>query len=279
VPPTEILPVTMRVSIVPTPETFKSVVDVAPRVENPETTNVEAVALPKVDTPALDNPVVLVCPNVVIPVTRNLAKSAPSDALTPPEALTTAADSVPVKVGDAENTTDPEPVSSVKAADKFDEEGVAKKVAMLAARPDTPVEIGNPVQLVSVPDDGVPRAGVTRVGEVANTADPEPVSSVKAAAKFDEEGVARNVATLAARPVILPTANPPLNVVAVTIPLTFSPPPGMDTPPENVENPETSNVEAVALPNVLTPALDNPVVLVCPRVVIPVTRNRAKSAP
>jgi len=38
------------------------------------------------------------------------------------------------------------------------------------------------VQLVSVPEEGVPRAGVTRVGEVANTADPEPVSSVKAAA-------------------------------------------------------------------------------------------------
>ena len=39
-----------------------------------------------------------------------------------------------------------------------------------------------PVKLVTTPDDGVPKAGVTSVGEVANTAEPEPVSSVKAPA-------------------------------------------------------------------------------------------------
>jgi len=49
------------------PDTFKSVTDVAPRVENPETFN----------------PDPLICPSVAIPVTLNLAKSAPSDAFTP----------------------------------------------------------------------------------------------------------------------------------------------------------------------------------------------------
>ncbi len=38
-------------------------------------------------------------------------------------------------------------------------------------------DIGSPVQFVSVPEEGVPRIGVTNVGEVANTNAPEPVSS------------------------------------------------------------------------------------------------------
>ena len=38
--------------------------------------------------------------------------------------------------------------------------------------------MGNPVQLVSDPEAGVPKTGVTKVGEVANTNDPEPVSSL-----------------------------------------------------------------------------------------------------
>ena len=42
-----------------------------------------------------------------------------------------------------------------------------------AARP----LIGRPVQLVSVPEAGVPSAGVTNVGDVANTNEPVPVSS------------------------------------------------------------------------------------------------------
>jgi len=124
--------------------------------------------------------------------------------LTPPEALTIAADSVPVKVGDAENTREPVPVSSVIADTKLADVGVAKNVAMLAARPDTPVEIGNPVQLVSVPDDGVPRAGVTRVGLVANTNEPDPVSSVTADAKFADDGVVKNEVTPVPAPVSVP---------------------------------------------------------------------------
>jgi hypothetical protein len=71
-----------------------------------------------------------------------------------------------VIVGEVANTADPVPVSSVKAARKLADVGVAKKVATLVPRPATPVEIGSPVQLVSTPEDGVPIAGVVSVGAV-----------------------------------------------------------------------------------------------------------------
>jgi hypothetical protein len=45
-----------------------------------------------------------------------------------------------------------------------------------------------------------PRTGVTRVGLVANTTEPEPVSLVIAEARFADVGVARNVATPVPRP-------------------------------------------------------------------------------
>jgi len=41
--------------------------------------------------------------------------------------------------------------------------------------PVIPVVAGNPVQFVKVPEDGVPKAGVTKVGLVANTTLPDPV--------------------------------------------------------------------------------------------------------
>ncbi len=41
--------------------------------------------------------------------------------------------------------------------------------------PVTPVVSGKPVQLVNVPEEGVPSAGVTSVGDVANTLAPVPV--------------------------------------------------------------------------------------------------------
>ncbi len=63
----------------------------------------------------------------------------------------------------------------------------------MAAVPTTPAA-GNPVALVNVPLDGVPRAGVTRVGLVANTNEPDPVSSVTALARLAEEGVPHHVA-------------------------------------------------------------------------------------
>ena len=85
-----------------------------------------------------------------------------------------------VSEGLVENTSAPVPVSSDTAAMRLALVGVARNVATLAPRPDTPLPIGSPVQLVSVPDDGVPRTGVVSVGlpivgDVASTILPEPV--------------------------------------------------------------------------------------------------------
>ena len=76
-------------------------------------------------------------------------------------------------------------------------EAVVEPVPPLAtgSAPVTPVVSGNPVALVSVPLDGVPSAGVTKVGLLANTSAPEPVSSVTADARLAELGVAKKVAT------------------------------------------------------------------------------------
>lgn len=108
-------------------------------------------------------------------------------------------------VGLVENTKAPVPVSSVTAAAIFAEDGVAKKVAMFAARPDIPVDTGRPVQFVNTPEAGVPNAGVTMiglvsVGDVPNTSEPVPVSSVMAVIKLADDGVARNAAIPAASP-------------------------------------------------------------------------------
>lgn len=69
----------------------------------------------------------------------------------------------------------PATLSPVKAELRFVNEGVAAQVATPDPSPLTPVLIGSPVQLVSVPEVGVPSTGVTRVGEEANTLFPVPV--------------------------------------------------------------------------------------------------------
>jgi hypothetical protein len=97
-------------------------------------------------------------------------------------------------VGLVAKTLAPLPVSSVKAAAKFALDGVARKVATPVPRPDTPVAIGRPVAFVKVALVGVPRIGVTRVGEVAKTADPVPVSSVKAPKRLAELNEPKEVA-------------------------------------------------------------------------------------
>ena len=62
--------------------------------------------------------------------------------VTLPEAANAATLVVPVKVGPAENTTEPAvPVSSVNAVAKLAEFGVAKKAATPAPKPDTSVPI------------------------------------------------------------------------------------------------------------------------------------------
>ena len=119
-------------------------------------------------------------------------------------------------VGVFANTAAPVPVSSVRAAAKFALDGVAKNVATSVAKPDTPVAIGKPVQLVNVPEVGMPRigvtntmlvdvqaemlplatvpnAGVTNAGLVLNTKRPVPVSSVIAARRLALVGFAKKV--------------------------------------------------------------------------------------
>jgi hypothetical protein len=104
----------------------------------------------------------------------------------PVKLVTVPDDGVPsagvTSVGEVANTKAPLPVSFVTAAAKLADEGVAKNVATPVAKPLTPVEIGRPVPLVSVTDWGVPKIGVTSVGDVPNTLSPVPVSSVKAVA-------------------------------------------------------------------------------------------------
>jgi hypothetical protein len=141
------------------------------------------------------------------------------------------------KDGLVENTAEPEPVSLVNAVARCAEVNEPNTVAL-------PVEVMWPVRfalvvtfpavklaavpdrLVATPDAGVPRAGVTNVGLVANTNEPDPVSSVTAEARLADEDVARKVATPVASPVIPPTAtdpaepdafpvNAPTNVVVV----------------------------------------------------------------
>ena len=72
-----------------------------------------------------------------------------------------------------------------------------------------------PVMLVPTKAEGVPSAGVTSVGLVAKTAEPVPVSSVKAAAKLALEGVARNVATLVPKPLTPVLIGSPVQFVSV----------------------------------------------------------------
>jgi len=122
----------------------------------------------------------------------------------PVRLVTTPLEGVPragvTSVGLVANTRAPEPVSSVTADARLAELGVARKVATPVPRPLTPVLMGRPVALVKVALEGVPRAGVTSVGLVANTKAPEPVSSVTADARLAELGVARKVAMPVPRP-------------------------------------------------------------------------------
>ena len=94
------------------------------------------------------------------------------------------ADGVPrdgvVNDGEVAKTSAPVPVSSVTAAAAFALDGVAKNVAMPVPNPETPVLIGKPVALVNTAADGVPSAGVTNVGDVARTGEPDPVAAVQA---------------------------------------------------------------------------------------------------
>jgi hypothetical protein len=79
--------------------------------------------------------------------------------------------------GDVANTKAPLPVSPVTASANFADVGSAKKAATLVPKLATDA-IGYPVQLARFPEDGVPKAGVTRTGDEAKTKAPVPVSPV-----------------------------------------------------------------------------------------------------
>ena len=64
-----------------------------------------------------------------------------------------------------------------------------RAVATLVPSPEIPVETGRPVALVKVAADGVPKFGVVKIGLVANTIAPVPVSSVMELASDRETAV------------------------------------------------------------------------------------------
>jgi hypothetical protein len=144
-------------------------------------------------------------------------------------------------VGDVAKTNDPVPVSSVTAEIRFALEGVARKVATPVPRPETPVLIGKPVAFVKTPLAGVPRAGVTNVGLLANTKAPDPVSSVTAEAKLAELGVPKKVATPLPKDVIpvppLATGKVPVTPVVKGKPVKF-----VATPEAGVPNAGVTSV-------------------------------------
>ena len=83
-----------------------------------------------------------------------------------------------------------------------DADSVVKAPVFAVVAPTVPfiLMLAVPVRFVTTPEAGVPRAGVTRVGLVAKTKAPEPVSSVTAAARLADDGVPRNVATFVPKP-------------------------------------------------------------------------------
>lgn len=105
---------------------------------------------------------------VVVPIIPEVVLNVRLDAVGLPNV------GVPVKTGDPEKTNDPVPVSSVTAVIKFALLGVERKVATPIPRPETPVLIGNPVQLVKMPAVGVPNAGVVNEGEILPAIAPVP---------------------------------------------------------------------------------------------------------
>lgn len=76
-----------------------------------------------------------------------------------------------VRVPDEGVPKAPSKVTNAPAEPTF----TASAVATFVPSPDIPDDTGSPVQFVNTPDVGVPSRGVTRVGEVASTTDPEPV--------------------------------------------------------------------------------------------------------
>lgn len=117
---------------------------------------------------------------------------------------------------------------------------VVKPVPPLATGnvPVTPVVKGKPVALVNVTDVGVPSRGVTNVGEVANTAEPVPVSSVKAANRLADVNDPNDVAlpTEVTAPVRLALVVTVPAVRPAAVPVMFVPTSALGVPSAGVTN-------------------------------------------
>ena len=93
-------------------------------------------------------------------------------------------------------------ITSLAIVVAFPEEVISPvRLALVVTLPDVRLD-AVPDTLVITPDAGVPRAGVTSVGRVANTAPPVPVSSVRAERRLALDGVPMKVATPEPRLVI-----------------------------------------------------------------------------
>ena len=89
--------------------------------------------------------------------------------------------------------------------------------------PVTPVVSGKPVALVKVADAGVPRAGVTSVGDVDRTTFPEPVEVVTPVPPLATAKVPASVmvpAEVMGPPDVVKPVVPPETATEVTVPLT-----------------------------------------------------------
>ena len=137
-----------------------------------------------------------------------------------------------VNDGEVPKTRAPEPVSSVIDVAKFELDGVPKKVATPVPKPLTPVEIGKPVPFVSVIKDGIPKAGVVKVGLLDKTTLPVPVELVTPVPPF---AIGSVPVTPAVSETLLIVLSAPLMVLFVSV----------SVPVKVASVPEVGNVTAV----------------------------------
>jgi hypothetical protein len=137
-------------------------------------------------------------PSDVSPVPPLLAASVPAMVIVPdpvigpPEVVRPV---VPPETSTLVTVPEPAGVAQVPSPlqNVLDEADVPEFRFVTGRLPVTPVVRGRPVQFVSVPDAGVPRTGVTKLGDVASATAPEPVVPF-------ERSLAANCETLTAPP-------------------------------------------------------------------------------
>jgi hypothetical protein len=139
-------------------------------VPNAGVTNVALVMVGLVPNTLAPEPVLVVTP--VPPLETPSVPVTPVDKGRPVQLVSVPEVGVPsngvTNVGDVFKTLLPEPVLVVTPVPPLETPSV----------PVIPVDKGRPVQLVSVPEVGMPSSGVTKVGLVARTTEPVPVAVV-----------------------------------------------------------------------------------------------------